>query len=131
MNLRSRRTRLTTGVGAGILALLIVLASTGPQGDVEISGNIQRLGGPCLQLEQWGLFGWVVIGQTTTVTQLTSGNWQTPVEDPTCPEVTENSFLVRLPIDARPDTYRLCGLADERACITLDLVPFVASGPGP
>ncbi len=131
MNLRSRRTRLISAFGGGVVALLVVLVTTGPKGDVEISGNIQRLGGPCLQLEQWGLFGWVVIGQTTTVTQLTSGNWQVPVDDPQCPDVNEKSFLVRLPVNARPDTYRLCGLADDRACITLELVPFVATGLGP
>lgn len=126
-----RRTPLLIGLGVGILALLIVLASTGPTGDSEISGNVRRLGKPCLELEQWGLFGWVTIGQTTSVTQLTTGDWQSPVEDPSCPDVAESLFLVRLPIDARPDTYRICGLADDRACLTVELVPFESTGLGP
>lgn len=131
MGPESRRTRLTIGVGVGILALVTVLASTGPRGDVEVSGNVRRLGAPCLQLEQWGLFGWVVVGQTLTITQVTSGNWQEPVEDPPCSDVDESLLLVRLPIHARPDTYRICGLDDDRACLTVDLVPFESPGLGP
>ncbi len=126
-----RRARLLAGLAAGALALLILLSSTGPTGDTEVSGNVRRLGGPCLELEQWGLFGWVTIGQTTSVTQLTTGNWQEPIENPSCPEVPESLFLVRLPIGAIPDTYRICGLADDRACLTVELVPFESTGLGP
>jgi hypothetical protein len=119
------------GATAAIVALVAVLASTGPKTEAEISGNVRRFGGPCLQLEQWGLFGWDVIGQTVTVTQVTSGRWQIPVDNPACSDVEESLLLVRMPLDAEPDTYRICGLADDRGCLTVDVVPFESSGLGP
>ena len=131
MGPKDRTNRLMVGATVGIIALLAVLVSTGPEGEVQISGNVRRFGGPCLQLEQWGLFGWEVVGQTLTVTQVTSGNWQIPVDNPPCSEVDESLLLVRMPLDAKPDTYRICGLADERVCLTVDVVPFEPSGLGP
>lgn len=131
MDTEHRGGRLLIGSGIGLVALVILLSFTGPEGEVEISGNVRRLGGPCLELERWGLFGWVVVGQTFTITQVTSGSWQEPVDNPACSDVGESLLLVRMPLNVEPDTYRICGLADERDCLTVDVVPFESPGLGP
>jgi hypothetical protein len=119
------------GLGIGLLASLALLVSTGPNPETEFTGNIRRLGGPCLSLEQWGIFGWQTVGQTSVLTQATRGNWQTPSESLGCSDLEDRLILVRMPPDAKPDRYRICGLADDRKCLTLRLVPFESDGPGP
>lgn len=119
------------GSGIGVLALVALLASTGPSPETEFTGNIRRLGGPCLTLEQWGLFGWQTIGQTSVLTEATGGNWQAPSDSLGCTDLEDSLILVRMPRDAKPDSYRICGVADDRACMTLRLVPFRSDGPGP
>ena len=119
------------GAAVALLALFVVLSSTGPVTEGELTGNFRRLGGPCLELERWGLFGWDTVGQTHSLTQLTNGNWQPPQADPPCQDVEDQLILVRMPLEAPDDTYRICGLADDRACITFSLVKFESTGPGP
>ncbi len=131
MSSRRPRSKLILGVAIAITALFIVAAMTGPNPDEERTANFRRLGGPCLQLEQWGLFGWTVIGQTHSLTQTTNGNWQPPTDVPPCQDLDESLILVRMPLDASPDAYRLCGIADDRACLTFNLVEFESTGPGP
>lgn len=125
------KTRFLIGAGVGLLALLILLSSTGPNPDTEFTGRVRRLGGPCLTLEQWGLFGWATIGQTTTLTQATTGKWQNLSDGLECNDVDDSLILVRMPIGAKPGVYRICGVADDEACTTLHLVPFESDGPGP
>lgn len=131
MSARLSRYKLMVGAAIAIGALLIVAAMTGPNPDEERTSNFRRLGGPCLQLEQWGLFGWTVIGQTHSLTQTTNGNWQPPSDDPPCQDIDDSLILVRMPLDASLDAYRLCGSADDRACLTFTLVEFEGAGPGP
>ncbi|MEE8375778.1 MAG: hypothetical protein V3S26_05620 [Acidimicrobiia bacterium] len=113
-----------------IVALLVVLVTTGPRPDTVISGSIRRIGGVCLQLERWDLFGWRVVGQTHTVSDMQNGVWHEASESPPCAAVLKQSYLVRLPFEAPNGTYRICGLADEQPCIELRRVPF-RSSPGP
>ena len=88
------------------------------------------MGGPCLELERWDLFGWNVVGQTHTIDDTRTGTWHRAVADPPCMELTDRQILVRLPPDAPEDVYRLCGLADDRACLEFTKVPFEGT-PGP
>lgn len=88
------------------------------------------MGGPCLQLERWDLFGWNVVGQTYSIVDTRTGAWHAPVADPPCVELSDREILVRLPIDSSFDIYRLCGLADEQRCIEFRRVPFEGT-PGP
>ena len=113
-----------------IAALVLLLASTGPRPADEYSGVVRRLGGPCLELERWDLFGWNVVGQTYTVDDTRTGSWHRPMSDPPCMDLDDREILVRLPLDAPDDVYRLCGLADDRACIEFRKVPFEGT-PGP
>ncbi|CAN5739933.1 hypothetical protein BH23ACT4_BH23ACT4_04020 [soil metagenome] len=131
MSSRRPRSKLILGVAIAVTALFVVAAMTGPNPEEERTANFRRLGGPCLQLEQWSLFGWTVIGQTHSLTQTTNGNWQPPTDDPPCQDLDESLILVRMPLDAANDAYRLCGTADDRACLTFNLVEFVSTGPGP
>lgn len=131
MRTPAKRLRALIGGGIGVIALVALLSATAPRAEVEMNATIRRMGGPCLQLEQWGLFGWVLVGQTAAMTQATNGDWQPPGDDLECMDVEDRLVLVRLPLDARPDTYRICGLADDRACVTVEAVPFETSGPGP
>ncbi|MEX1038598.1 MAG: hypothetical protein WDZ96_07075 [Acidimicrobiia bacterium] len=131
MSPRLPRYKVMAGVAIAVAALLTVTITTGPDPDEERTANFRRLGGPCLQLERWGLFGWIVIGQTHTLTQTTNGNWQEPQDNPPCQDVDDSLILVRMPLDASPDVYRLCGYEDDRACITFHLVEFESTGPGP
>lgn len=116
--------------GIAVAALLLVLASTGPRPDTEHSGVVRRLGGPCLQLERWALFGWTVVGQTYSIADTRTGTWHEPSADPPCIEMSDRQILVRLPSDAPLDVYQLCGLADDRRCIEFRKVPFEGT-PGP
>lgn len=116
--------------GVALAALFTLLASTGPRPDIEHSGTVRRLGGPCLELERWDLFGWNVVGQTYSVEDTMTGNWHDPVPEPPCSELEDRQILVRLPTDAPNDIYRLCGLTDDRQCIEFRRVPFEGS-PGP
>ena len=126
----TQRVRLIIGIGIGAISLLILLAFTGPNPDEELTSIFRRMGGPCLELEQWGLFGWVTVGQTHTLTGTTNGEWHPPQPNPPCQDVDDSLVLVRMPLDASPDSYRICGLSDDRACITFDLVRFVGTaGP--
>ena len=113
-----------------VIALLVVLATTGPRPETEISGSIRRFGGVCLQLERWDLFGWSVIGQTQTVSDTQNGIWHEASDRPPCAFVPEQTYLVRMPVEAPNDSYRICGLADEQACVEFRRVPFDRS-PGP
>jgi len=126
---QATRSRLIAA-GALVAAVLVVLSLTGPRPDTEISGTIRRRGGVCLELERWGLLGWRVVGQTRTVADIQTGTWRDPTEGPPCADVSEALYLVRLPFDAPSGTYRICGLADDRACIEFTRVPF-AGTPGP
>jgi hypothetical protein len=123
--------KVVISTGVGLLALVVLLYSTGPNPETEFSGSIRRMGGPCLTLDQWGLFGWTTIGQTASMTQATTGKWQLPSDDLGCDDVDDSLILVRMPIGSRPDAYRICGIADDTACLTLQLVPFESTGPGP
>jgi hypothetical protein len=109
----------------------MLLSLTGPNPQIEFTGNIRRMGGPCLRLEQWGLFGWSLIGQTTTLTEVVAGDWQEPSDGPECNDLDDSLIMVRMPIGAAPDSYRICGRADDRGCLTVELVPFESDGPGP
>lgn len=131
MSPRRARYKLIVVAAIAVVALLIVAAMTGPNPDEDRTANFRRLGGPCLQLEQWSLFGWAVIGQTHSLTQATNGNWQPATEDPPCQDLDDSLILVRMPLEASPDAYRLCGVADDRACLTFNLVEFESTGPGP
>lgn len=119
---------LVAGVAVG--ALLLLLYSTGPRPTDEYSGVVWRFGGPCLELERWDLFGWNVVGQTLSIDDTRTGTWHSPVADPSCSAVMDQEILVRLPLDAPEDVYRLCGLADDRACIEFRRVAFEGT-PGP
>lgn len=116
--------------GGAIAALLLVLASTGPRPDAVYSGVVWRVGGPCLELERWDLFGWNVVGQTFSIADTSTGDWHRPVPDPPCVELSDREILIRLPTDAPDDVYRLCGLADDRSCVEFRRVPFEGT-PGP
>lgn len=113
-----------------VVALLVVLATTGPRPETEISGSIRRIGGVCLQLDRWDLFGWRVVGQTHTVSDIQNGRWHKTSDSPACAPVLKQNYLVRMPFDAPNDTYRICGLADEQPCVEFRRVPFEGS-PGP
>jgi len=113
-----------------VVALLVFLATTGPRPQIEVSGSIRRLGGVCLELERWDLFGWRVVGQTLTVSDTQDGVWRERSDRTPCATVPEQNYLVRMPFDAPSDTYRICGLADEQPCVEFRRVPFESS-PGP
>jgi hypothetical protein len=90
--------KVVISTGVGLLALVVLLYSTGPNPETEFSGSIRRMGGPCLTLDQWGLFGWTTIGQTASMTQATTGKWQLPSDDLGCDDVDDSLILVRMPI---------------------------------
>lgn len=113
-----------------MIGLIVLLAATGPNPETIMSGNIRRFGGVCLQLEQWRLFGWGVVGQTHTVREATSGVWRSTQDDPPCADVPDQTYLVRAPFDAPNGVYRVCGLADDQGCIEFRKVPFEGT-PGP
>jgi hypothetical protein len=109
--------RRSVWVGAAAIVLIAVMATTGPRPDIETTGPIQRAGGVCLQLEEWGMFGWVIVGQTYTRTDLEEADWHTPpVGNPTCASVATAEYTIRMPAGAGPDVYRVCGLDGDRGC---------------
>jgi hypothetical protein len=130
VKLRDLDRRVLIGVGVGVVALLLLMASTGPNPDQRLTSNFRRVGGPCLELEQWGMFGWTVVGQTHSLSQVTSGQWQVPMEGPPCTDIQDTQILVRMPATAPFDDYRICGIADDQGCITFQLVPFFGDGGG-
>ena len=106
-----------------IVIVTIVLASTGPSPTTQSTGTVARMGGVCLQLERWGLFGWDILGQSYSAADLADTTWHSPpVTNPPCEIVEEAEQLVQLPLGAPPDVYRVCGLADERGCLEFELV---------
>ena len=109
------------------VALVVLLSSTGPRPDQEISGSVRRNGGVCLELEHWSLLGWTVVGQTHTVEDMQNSIWRPAQEDPPCASVPERQYLVRV-FDRPPGIYRVCGLADEHPCVEFRRVPFVNPG---
>ena len=114
--------RVYIAVGVLMVALMILMASTGPEPEVEVEGSLTRVGGTCLQLEQWALFGWDIVGQTYSASDVEKANWYTPPSsNPPCDDAPEAEYLITLPADSDPDVYRVCGLADERGCIEFTL----------
>ena len=80
-------------------------------------------------MEQWGLFGWVIVGQSHTEADIEEANWHTPPSSsPPCQEVVDNERDISLPSDLGPDVYRLCGLADSLGCLEFTLAPAESSG---
>ena len=116
------------GIVVAAVAVISLMAFTGPRPDTEVSSPvITRTGGVCLQLEQWGLFGWVIRGQTYTGSDLAGANWRTPASsNPPCEEAPTAAQEVRLPDGAGPDVYRLCGLADDLGCLQFRFTPAEA-----
>lgn len=128
---KTGRKRIVIGSLLGVVALLALLAFTGPSADREISGVVQRTGGPCLNLERWGLFGWTSIGNTNSLPQATRGEWDAVDTEAACNDITDSVVLVRMPTDTEPGVYRICGTADALPCLTVRVVPFESDGPGP
>lgn len=112
-------------VVAAAVVVVVFMAFTGPRPETEVdTAIVTRAGGVCLQLEQWGLFGWVIRGQTYTEADLSGANWRTPpASNPPCEEVATAEREVRLPNGAAPDVYRLCGLADDLGCLQFAFSP--------
>jgi hypothetical protein len=111
------------------VAVILVMAFTGPNPETEVASSVTRNGGVCLQLEQWGLFGWVIRGQIYTESDLAEANWHTPASsNPPCERAPVAEQEVRLPDDAAPDVYRLCGLADDLGCLQFGFTPGEAGG---
>ena len=105
------------------MVLTIVMASTGPEPETEMTGSIPRLGGVCLQLERCGLFGWDIVGQTYTAADQEGANWRNPPRsNPACEMVPEDEYLITLPANSPADVYRVCGLADERPCLEFTML---------
>ena len=120
--------RIVAAAAIGV-ALLVVLASTGPTPPLQFSGALRRSGGVCLTLEKWGLTGWHRIGETRTVADIQNGRWhESPVEP--CADVPRQTYLIRPPFDARNGSYRICG-SDGEPCIEFERIDFVSDGPGP
>ena len=115
-------------VVAAAVVVVVFMAFTGPRPDTEVATAIvTRSGGVCLQLEQWGLFGWVIRGQTYTEADLSGANWHTPpASNPPCEDTPTAEREVRLPDGAVPDVYRLCGLADDLGCRQFSFSPAEA-----
>lgn len=115
--------RLYILVAIAVVVTTIVLASTGPTPATQSTGTVSRLGGVCLQLERWGLFGWDIIGQSYSVADVEDGRWHLPpTTSPPCEVVEDQEYVVLLPDGALPDSYRVCGLADEQGCLEFQLV---------
>ena len=125
------RKRIVIGSLFGIVAFVALLSSTGPTTDREISGVVQRMGGPCLTLERWGLFGWVSIGRTNDLPQATRGLWADFDEEAECEDIADSVILLRMPIGVEPGVYRICATADDFPCLIVRVVPFEPDGPGP
>ena len=110
------------GIAVAVLVLTVIMTFTGPDPQVEATGEITRVGGVCLQMEQWGMFGWVIVGQTYSEQDIARAEWRTPPSsNPPCENTPEVEQRINLPADAVPDVYRICGLADELECLTFTL----------
>lgn len=114
-------------IALAAMAVILLMAFTGPSPETQVSASITRTGGVCLQLEQWGLFGWVIRGQTYTESDLAEASWHTPPSsNPPCEQAPIAEREVRLPDGAAPDVYRLCGLADDLGCLQFGFTPAEA-----
>jgi hypothetical protein len=110
------------GIGVAVLVLAVIMSFTGPDPEFEATSEITRVGGVCLQMEQWGMFGWVIVGQTYSEQDIARAEWRTPPSsNPPCEDTPEVEQQISLPPDAQPDVYRICGLADELGCLTFTL----------
>lgn len=119
----SDRRGLILAVAGLTIALVVLFASTGPRPTEEASGSIRRSGGVCLELEHWSLLGWAPVGQTHSVEDMQNSVWRPPQDAPPCVDVPQREYLVRI-FDQPSGIYRLCGLADDRACVEFRKVPF-------
>lgn len=109
-------------------AAILLMAFTGPSPETQVTSSVTRTGGVCLQLEQWGLFGWVIRGQVYTESDLADSDWHTPASsNPPCEHAPISEQEVRLPEGAAPDVYRLCGLADDLGCLQFGFTPAEAA----
>ncbi len=126
-----RATRRLLAGAVAIAGLFLLLSLTGPNPDEEASGSVHRLGGACLTLQEWGLFGWTVVGETYTIADAQNGRWHIPTKPPPCQDVPVQTYLIRLPFDGPEGTYRICGLADDEPCVNVRRVPFDPGPPGP
>lgn len=118
------------GIALASIVLIAVMSFTGPRPQAESRGEIARVGGACLQLEQWGLFGWVIVGQTYSELDVAGAEWRSPPSsNPPCDDAPEAEYTVRLPADAVPDVYRVCGLDDEGECLQFRLVRAATPEP--
>jgi hypothetical protein len=105
-------------------AVVLLMAFTGPNPETQVTSTVTRTGGVCLQLEQWGLFGWVIRGQVYTESDLANSDWHTPASSsPPCEQAPIAEQEVRLPASADPDVYRVCGLADDLGCLQFGFTP--------
>lgn len=110
---RRHRVLAAAGLAAG---LALILAVTAPPVDEEIDAAVRRVGGVCLELQRWTLFGWSSVGQTHTVEHIRKSSWRPAVPDPPCAQVPEREYLVRV-FTEPPGIYQLCGLADDHGCV--------------
>lgn len=110
------RKGLLFAVAALAAGVAVFLGVTGPYFDEEVDSSLRRRGGVCLELERWTLLGWSTVGQTHSVRDMQSSTWRPPVDDPPCVEVPERNYLVRV-FAQPPGIYRMCGLADDNACV--------------
>jgi hypothetical protein len=116
-------------IAVAAAAVILLMAFTGPNPETQVTSSVTRTGGVCLQLEQWGLFGWVIRGQVYTESDLADSNWHTPASsNPPCEQAPIGDQEVRLPQGAAPDVYRLCGLADDLGCLQFGFTPAEAAG---
>ena len=116
------------GIGLAAVAVILLMAVTGPRPPTQVTtATVTRTGGVCLQLEQWGLFGWVIRGQSHTASDTAEGVWHTPPSpNPPCEDAPIGEQEVRLPEGAAPDVYRVCGLADDLGCLEFGFSPAQA-----
>lgn len=110
---RGRLAAAVTGMAAG---LAVIMAVTAPPVDEEVEATVRRSGGVCLQLERWTPFGWATVGQTHSVADIRNSLWRPSVENPPCAAVPEREYLIRIFAEP-PGIYRMCGLADDNACM--------------
>jgi hypothetical protein len=125
------RKGLILAVAGLAVAIVVVLAATGPRLEQEASGPIRRYGGACLQLERWGLLGWRALGQSYTVADIRDGTWHELQEPPPCAPVPDQTYMVRPPSDAPTGSYRICGLSDDEPCLEFRRIEFIPGPPGP
>jgi hypothetical protein len=116
-------------IAVAAAAVILLMAFTGPNPETQVTSSVTRTGGVCLQLEQWGIFGWVIRGQVYTGSDLADSDWHTPASsNPPCEQAPIAEQEVSLPEGAAPDVYRLCGLADDLGCLQFGFTPAEAAG---